>query len=77
MSGTFWCEKSKKPFLEVMLVNILIHLDVLLAVPILEGNSEKMPESELAFLVVISTAVIYTASHYLIGFLRTAPDTKK
>lgn len=38
-------------------------------------NSGRMLESELAFLVVISTAVTYTANSCLTGFLRAAPDT--
>lgn len=63
---------------EIMLVKILIHLDVLLAVLIWwgrGGNSGRTPESELAFLVAISTAITCTANSCLTGFLRTAPDT--
>lgn len=44
----------------------------------LEGkgrNSGRMLEPELAFLVVISAAVICTANSCLIGFLRAASDT--
>lgn len=60
-----------------MLVKILIHLDVLLAVPILRRNSGEMPESELAFLVVIPTAVICSANSCRTGFLSTAPGTRQ
>lgn len=60
-----------------MLVKILTHLDVLLAVLILGGNAGKMPESQLTFLVVISTAVTYTANSCSIWFLRAAPDTRQ
>lgn len=60
-----------------MLVKILIHLVVLLSVPILGRNSGEMPESELAFLVVIPTAVICSANSCLVGFLSAAPDTRQ
>ena len=55
-----------------MLVKILMHLDVLLAVPTWGENSAIMPESELVFLVVIPTAVICTANGCL-GFLELLP----
>ena len=40
-------------------------------------NSGRMLEPELAFLVVISVAVICTANSCLIGFLRAASDTEQ
>lgn len=60
-----------------MLVKIVTHLDVLLAVLIWGGNAGKMSESQLIFIVVISTAVTYTANSYSIGFLRAAPVTRQ